>query len=147
MALRQEIDTRLKEAMKEKAADRVRALRQIKSELLKLETSGREFSERDETAMLKRLVKQHRESIEAFEKAGRTEQAAAERAELEVIRSFLPAEITGAELEALVREAIGETGAASPKEMGRVMKHVMARGLPVDGKAVSELARKLLSGA
>lgn len=144
MTLQTRIETLLKEAMKSREPIRVTTLRQIKSELLKLRTSGREYSEKDEKAMLKRLVKQHTESIEAFEKAGRTEQAEEERQEQVVIREFLPPEMSEAELGEIVKKAVQETGAASPRDMGKVMKHVLAAGIEADGRLLSGLVKQAL---
>lgn len=144
MSLQTDVEQQLKEAMKAKEAVRVKALRQIKSELLKLQTSGREYSEQDEKAMLKRLVKQHNESIEAFQGAGRAEQAEEERQELEIIQTFLPPQLSGAELEAAVKQAVSETGASSPKDMGKVMKHLKSAGVEADGREMSEMVKNVL---
>ena len=90
-----------------------------------------------------------RDSIEQFEKGGREDLAARERAEIEVLATYLPPPIGPAELERAVDDAIRETGASSPTDMGRAMKAAMARlaGAQVDGKAVSELVKRKLAGA
>ena len=95
------------------------------------------------------LVKQRRDSIEQFQKGGRQDLVDKETAEIAVLERYLPPPIDPAALERAVAEAIAETGAASPKDMGRVMKAAMARlsGQPVDGRVVNELVRKKLAGA
>ena len=144
MAIKETIEKQIKEAMLAKQAVRLKALRQIKSEILKLETSGKPYTDQDEMAMLKRLVKQHHESIEAFEKGNRPQQVAEEKEELTVIESFLPAQVSHEELERVVKKAIAETGATSAKDMGKVMKHLQAKGVAADGKTMSEIVKKAL---
>jgi uncharacterized protein YqeY len=94
------------------------------------------------------LVKQRRDSIEQFTKGGRQDLVDKETAEIAVLESYLPASADPAVVERAVAEAIAETGATSPKDLGRVMKAAMARlaGQNVDGKAVNELARRKLGG-
>ena len=145
MSIKDLVMEQLKEAMKSRDSVRMNALRQIKSEVLKLETSGKPFTEKDVRATLKRLVNQHHESIVAFQKGGRNEKAEEEAAELKVIESFLPPPVSAQELEKLVKEAIDSLGASSPKDMGRVMKHLTSGDLEADGKVLSELVRKSLS--
>jgi uncharacterized protein YqeY len=95
------------------------------------------------------LVKQRRDSIEQFQKGGRQDLVDKETAEIAVLEQYLPPPIDPAALERAVADAIAETGAASPKDMGRVMKAAMARlgGQTVDGRLVNELVRKKLAGA
>jgi uncharacterized protein len=94
-------------------------------------------------------VKQRRDSIEQFEKGGRPDLVEKEAAEITVLESYLPAAADPAAVERAVAEAIIETGAATAKDMGKVMKATLARlaGQTVDGKVVNELVRKKLSGA
>jgi hypothetical protein len=94
------------------------------------------------------LVRQRRESIEQFRKGGRTDLVEKETREIKVLETYLPPAMDEAELDALVQTAISETGATSPKDMGRVMKDLMPRlaGRGVDGKAVNELVRRKLGG-
>jgi uncharacterized protein YqeY len=91
-------------------------------------------------------VKQRRDSIDQFLKGGRKDLADKEAAEIGVLESYLPAAVDPATIERAVAEAIAETGAAGPKDMGRVMKAVMSRlaGQTVDGKAVNDLVRRKL---
>jgi uncharacterized protein YqeY len=95
------------------------------------------------------LIKQRRDSFEQFTAAGRTDLAQKEQAEIGVLETYLPPPMDEAELDRIVTDAIREAGASSPKDMGRVMKSVMAKlaGAPVDGKVVSELVKRRLAGA
>jgi hypothetical protein len=93
------------------------------------------------------MVKKQRESIELFLKGNRPELAEKERAEIAVLSAYLPEGLTGVEIESLAREAIASAGAKSPSDMGRVMKELMPRVAGrADGKLVSEVVRRLLSG-
>ena len=95
--------------------------------------------------VLKRQIKMRRDSIEAFDKGGRAELAAKEKAQLEVIASYLPAQLDEAAVEAAVRKAINETGAAGPKDMGKVMSAVRAAlGDRAEGRVVSAVAQRVL---
>jgi hypothetical protein len=134
-------------AMKSRAEARLSALRMIKAALMKLKVdSPKPLDEAAEMQVLKSLVKQRIEAAEAFRKAGREEQAAKEEAERALIESYLPAAASEEEMDAAVAEALAETGAASPKQMGMVMKAVQARlaGKTVDGKALSDKVRSRL---
>ena len=99
--------------------------------------------------MVSSLVKQRRDSIEQFQKGGRQDLVDKETAEIAVLEEYLPPAADPAVVERAVAEAIAETGAASSKDMGRVMKAAMARlaGQTVDGRVVNELVRKKLAGA
>ncbi len=145
MSIQDQVAEALKEAMKEKAAVRLAALRFIKAELMKLRTTGKDFTEEDEKAVLRRLVKQHKESLEALDKAGRSDDVREERERLAVVESFLPQQVTGSALEALVDQAIEAVGAASPRDMGRVMKHIKAEGVEADGRTLSEMVKTKLA--
>ena len=134
-------------AMKSRAEARLSALRMIKAALMKLKVdSPKPLDEAAEMQVLKSLVKQRIEAAEAFRKAGREEQAAKEEAERALIESYLPAAASEEEMDAAVAEAMAETGAASPKQMGIVMKAVQAKlaGKTVDGKALSDKVRSRL---
>ena len=126
-----------------KAGDRERAgaLRLIVSELQKAEKEGPS----DAVAVLQRERKRRVEAAEAYEKAGRDDLAAGERREVDLIDPYLPAQLEDAELESLVDEAVGETGASSPKDMGQVMSAVMPKVAGrADGKRVSAVVRERL---
>jgi uncharacterized protein YqeY len=134
-------------AAKAKDRERLAALRLLLDALNKEAKEARgELDEQREVAVLKRERKRRAEAAEAYRKGGRDEPAAAEEAEAEMIAQYLPAEISDDELEGLVADALSETGAASQKEMGKVMSAVMAKaGGRADGKRVSELVRSKLS--
>ena len=134
-------------AMKSRDEARLSALRMIKAALMKQKVdSPKPVDEAAEMQVLKLLVKQRIEAAEAFRKAGRAEQAEKEEAERALIESYLPAAATEQEVEAAVAEALAETGATSPKQMGLVMKAAQARlaGKTVDGKALSDKVRSRL---
>jgi uncharacterized protein YqeY len=100
----------------------------------------------DAVAVMKRLVKSREDSVEQFTKAGYADRAAAEQAEILVLKEFLPAMLEGVQLENAVREAIAQTGAQSKKDMGAVMKALQAKhGAAFDGKAASQVVNSLLS--
>ena len=129
-------------AMKAGDRNRVTALRLVLSELQKDAKEGGG----DELAVLRRERKRRRESEQAYREAGRDELAAGEAYEAETIESYLPAELPDDELDALVAAAVAETGASSPRDMGRVMKQVMAAaGGRADGKRVSSKVKEALS--
>ena len=97
--------------------------------------------------VLATMVKQRRESIELFERGGRSDLAGKETAEIDVLEAYLPKPLTDAEVESLVREAIAAAGAKSPADMGRVMKELMPKVAGrADGKTVNEIVRRLLAG-
>ena len=130
-------------AMKAGEKDRVGALRLVLSELQKAQKDG--FG--DETAVLRRERKRRLEAAEQFRGGGRPELADQEESEARIIEGYLPAELDDAELDAMIQAAITETGASGPKDMGQVMKAVMARaGGRADGKRASARVREALQG-
>jgi len=134
-------------AMKSRDEARLSALRMMKAALMKQKVdSPKPVDQAAEMQLLKTLIKQRTEAAEAFRKAGRAEQAEKEEAERALIESYLPAAATEQEVEAAVAEALAETGATSPKQMGLVMKAAQARlaGKTVDGKALSDKVRSRL---
>jgi uncharacterized protein YqeY len=144
MTLADRVKQDLTSAMKAGEKDRVGALRLVLSELQKAEKEG---GSSDEVAVLRRERKRRHESAAAFRDGGRPELAQAEEAEAEVIAGYLPAELSDDELRAIVADAVAETGASSPKDMGQVMKAAMPRVAGrADGKRVSALAQEALRG-
>jgi uncharacterized protein len=128
-------------AMKAGEKDRVGALRLVLSELQKAEKEGSS----DELAVLRRERKRRLEAAEQFRGGGRPELAEQEEAEAKLIEGYLPAEIDDSELDAIIAAAIAETGASDPKDMGQVMKVVMAKaGGRADGKRASARVREAL---
>lgn len=134
MTVAEQLKTDLTAAMKAGEKDRVGALRLILSELQKDAKEGNG----DELAVLRRERKRRLDAAAQFRDGGRTELAVQEEGEAELIAGYLPAELGDAELDAIVADAIAETGAQSPKDMGAVMKAAMARVAGrADGKRVS----------
>jgi uncharacterized protein len=142
LAIAEQIKSDVATAMKAGDRERVGALRLVLSELQKGEKGG----DGDEQAILRRERKRRRESETAYRDAGRDDLAATEAYEAGVIEQYLPPQIGDDELDALVRQAIADTGAAGPRDMGRVIKQVMAAaGGRADGKKVSSKAKELLN--
>jgi len=147
MGLVEDVSEGMKKAMKAKDAPRVAALRGIRAAFLNEMKKDGADSLADEVCIgvLRRLEKQRRESIEAFEGAGRTEQAEAENAELAVIQEFVPSLADEATTRGWVAEAIEASGASGPKEMGKVMGALMkAHKGDVDGGLAQTIAKELL---
>jgi uncharacterized protein len=141
MTLSDRVKQDLTSAMKAGEKDRVSTLRLVLSELQKAAKEGGD----DEVAVMRRERKRRNESAGAFREGGRPELAEAEEAEAEIIAGYLPAELSDEELRGIVAEAVTETGASSPKDMGQVMKAAMPRvGGRADGKRVSALAQEAL---
>jgi uncharacterized protein YqeY len=141
MTLADRVKQDLTSAMKAGEKDRVGALRLVLSELQKDAKEGAG----DELAVLRRERKRRHESAAAFRSGGHADRAAAEEAEAEIIETYLPAELSDEELRAIVSDAVAETSAASPKDMGQVMKAAMPRVAGrADGKRVSALAQEAL---
>jgi uncharacterized protein YqeY len=123
MSLKEKIISDLTSAMKSKDAERLSTLRMVKANLMNRQIEkGGELTDEEVTKALQSLVKQRRDSIEQYEKAGRDELAAKEAAEISHIEAYLPQAATPEEIAAAVEAAVGETGASSMKEMGLVMK-------------------------
>ena len=168
MSLKQRLDEDLKKAMKARDAAALSALRLLKTEITKkeieLEAAAREGPPADgagakapalrvlDDAEIQRLIekalKQRGESAEQFRKGGRPELADQEDREAAFLKGYLPARLSDQELDALVAQAVAETGATSPRDIGNAMKAAMAKVAGrADGKAVSELVKKKLSAA
>ena len=148
MNLSEQIVSDLTAAMKAQDAQRTSTLRMVKAAMMnrKIE-QGSELSDDDVQKLLRSLVKQRRDSIEQYEKAGRQELVDKEAAEITVIEAYLPQAASADEIEAAVGAAIAETDATSMKDMGKVMKAVQAAlaGKNADGKQVSEIVKAKLS--
>jgi uncharacterized protein YqeY len=134
--------------MKAKEAVRLSVLRMMKAAVRNKEIELRgELEDGQVVQVLLSLVKQRKDSIEQFTRGGRIDLADKETAEIKVIEEYLPAAVTDGEIEAAVQEAVLETGAASLKDMGKVMKACMSRfaGRPVDGNKVNRVVKSRLS--
>jgi uncharacterized protein len=143
MSVSDRIQNDIKTAMKERDKARLGALRMLGAALknASLET-GEPLSGEEETAILRRQLKQREESAESFRKAGREEKANAESAEAEIVREYLPQALSEEELNAIVERAVSETGAEGMKDMGRAMGRAMElSGGRADGKELSALVR------
>jgi len=150
LALVDELTASIAEAMRSKDTLRLSTLRMLKAALMNREAERqRGLDPAESLQVVSQLVKQRKDSIEQFTNGGRPELAAKEEAELRVLETYLPAAADPAAVEQAVVDAIQETGATSPKDMGRVMKAAMARlaGQTVDGKTVNELVRRKLTGS
>jgi uncharacterized protein YqeY len=149
MTLTEQITRDITEAMKARDQARLSALRMAKAALMNGEVAkGRALDDAEAQQVVASLLKQRRDSIEQFGKAGRQDLVDKETAEVTVLERYAPPSASAAELEQAVTAAIAETGATTPKDMGRVMKAVMSAlgGKSIDGKAVNELVRKKLAG-
>ncbi|HZI59339.1 MAG TPA: GatB/YqeY domain-containing protein [Pyrinomonadaceae bacterium] len=148
MSLSEQIVSDLTAAMKAQDTQRTSTLRMVKAAMMnrKIE-KGSDLTDDDVQKLLRSLVKQRRDSIEQYEKAGRQELVDKETAEVAVIETYLPQGASAAEIEAAVNAAITETGATSMKDMGKVMKATQAAlaGKNADGKQVSEIVKSKLS--
>src|SRR5680860_49295 len=142
------LDGDMKDAMR--AGDKLRldAIRRARSALKNAEIEARgPLGDDAAVKVLRGIVKQHKESIEQFRTGGRTDLVEQEEKEMSVLEGYLPAQMDAAALEPIVAEAIASEGAASPADMGRVMKVVMSRvGGTADGKEVRAIAQRLLGG-
>jgi len=150
MSLKDKITADITTAMRAKDANRLSVLRMAKAALMNEENKrGADYKLTDDETMrvINTLVKQRKDSIDQFEKAGRTELADKEKVELTVLEDYLPQTASKEEIEQAVADAIEETGATSMKDMGAVMKAAQAKlaGKSIDGKLVSETVRKELS--
>lgn len=148
MSLKDTIISDLTAAMKAKDADKLSTLRMVKANLTNRQIEkGGELTDDEVAKALQSLVKQRRDSIESYEKAGRPELAAKEAAEIAHIEVYLPQAATAEEIAAAVDAAIAETGASSMKDMGLVMKATLANlaGRSADGRVVSETVKAKLA--
>jgi uncharacterized protein len=149
VALVDEVSASIADAMRKHEAVRLSTLRMLKAALMNREIErGHALDDSESLQVVASLVKQRKDSIDQFTKGGRPELADKEQSEIHVLETYLPAAADPAAVEQAVADAIQETGATSPKDMGRVMKAAMARlaGKTVDGKIVSEFVRQRLAG-
>ena len=147
MTLIERISSDIAQAMRGREQTRLGALRMAKAALMNGEVQrGRTLEDTEAQQIIAVLIKQRRDSIEQFTKGGRTDLADKEAAEITVLEAYVPPPLGAAEIDAAVDAAIAETGAASAKDLGRVMKVVMNRfaGRTVDGKAINEAVRRKL---
>jgi len=149
MTLSEKIVSDLTASMKAQDAPRTSTLRMVKAAMMNRQIEkGGELDDEEVSKLLRSLVKQRRDSIEQYEKAGRQELVDKESAEIEVIETYLPKAATREEIEAVVISAIASTEATSMKDMGKVMKAAQAglAGKNADGRVVSEMVKSKLGG-
>ncbi len=150
MTLEERVNEALKEAMKTQNEAAKRTIRSIKAGILNLKTdgSGQPITPERELALLQKMVKQRNDSLEIFRAQGREDLAKPEEEELAILKTFMPAMLEGAELEAAVQAIITRVGATSPKDMGKVMG-VATKALAgkAEGRLISETVKRLLAGA
>jgi uncharacterized protein YqeY len=142
------IESAMRDAMRAGDAQRTQTLRMVMAAAHNVKIArGRDLTDEDVLDVVTKQVKQRRESIVMFRDGGREERAAAEEAEAAILAEFLPQQLTEAEIEALVRHTIAESGASAPGDMGRVMGLLapQTKGR-ADGRTVSEVVRRLLAG-
>ena len=147
MLLRDKVNGDIAAAMKSKDTTRLSALRMLKAAIMnKGIENSHDLEDAEVLQVVSSLVKQRRDSIEQFSKAGRTDLVDKETAEIAVLEQYLPPAASAADIDKAVDEAIAETGAASVKDMGKVMKAVMPRlaGKNADGRAINEAVRRKL---
>ena len=147
MTLLERLAQELKAAMLARDAERLSTLRLLKSAIgyAQIERQTEALSDPEVITLIQKEIKKRRDAIEQYERGARPELASREKQEIGVLESFLPNPLSAEELEQLVRAAIQETGAASKKQMGQVVKAVQAKAAGrAAGKAISELVGKLL---
>lgn len=149
MSLEEKVMAKMKDAMKTKNEPLLRALRSIKAEIIKAKTdpgAGGNIDEATELKFLTKMVKQRKEAAEIFEQQGRTDLAAKEKEEIDVIQDFLPKPLSEEELREKIKSIIDESGASSPADMGKVMglatKELAGKA---DGKIISNIVKEILS--
>ena len=144
--LTEQIRADLTESMKARTADRTSTLRMLQAAIKNQQIeAGHELSDDEALAVIRKGIKQRQDSVEQFTKGNRPELAAKEQSEIEILKAYMPPELSEAELESGVREIISTTGAQSKKDMGKVMKEATARYKGrADGKKIQEIVGRLL---
>src|SRR5438445_3667616 len=144
--LTEQIRADLTESMKARSAGRTSTLRMLQAALKNEQINlGHELSDEEAMSVVRKSIKQRQDSIEQFTKGNRPELAAKEKTEMEILKAYMPPELSDSELEGGVREIIASTGAQSKKDMGKVMKEATARYKGrADGKKIQEIVARLL---
>ena len=149
MALKEKLQSDLTQSMRDRNELRSGTIRMVLTAIKNEEVSGkeaRELSDAEVITVLSREAKKRREAAEAFEQAGAKERADLEKAEGEIIATYLPAQLSESEIKDLINAAIAETGASGPQQMGLVMKSIQSRIVgKADGEKVASIARSILS--
>jgi uncharacterized protein YqeY len=155
MSIKKQLDADMKQAMKAREQGRVSCIRMLKAKLLDREVALRskhgtdyQIADDEAVAVIAGYAKQRRDSIDSYRQGGRDDLVAAEEAELEIVKQYLPQQLSTEDLRGLIAGAITEAGAQSIKDLGAVMKLVMPKTKGVaDGKVVNQLVREMLSPA
>ena len=149
MSLEQRVMVDLKAAMLARDDKALRGLRAIKAAILLAKTSegaGGELNESDEIKLLQKLVKQRKDSLEIYQQQKRNDLAQKEEEEIEIIEKFLPGQLSAEELRLEIKKIIGETGASSPGDMGKVMGAATKKlAGKADGKTISAIVKEMLN--
>jgi uncharacterized protein YqeY len=150
MSLQTQVDADIKDAMRAKEAAKLGVLRMLKSALMNAAIekagAGTQLDDAEASAVIRKEVKKRQDSIESFEKAGRTELADKEKAEIETLSAYLPKALSSDEVATLVRESIAEAGATTKQQMGAAMKIANAKAAGrIDGKTLSAEVQKQLA--
>ncbi len=146
--LEEKIFNDYKEAMKAKDSLRSSVISFLRAEMINLATSKKKnvLDDPEVISVVKKQIKQRRDSIEQFTKGGRLEMAQKEEREMEILKIYLPPEVSPEEIKKIIEEVVGANGASGIKDMGKVMKEVNAKiGPQADGKLISDLVREKLS--
>ena len=138
------INSELVTAMKAKDAARLSTLRMVKSKILYVDARG-DLPDTEITKIIKKYSKELKESIAEFKNVGKAEEVSQHEAELKIVEEYLPPELSPEEAKKIVQEVIASTGASSTKDMGKVMKEVLAKSPGIDGKVVSQFVREILN--
>ena len=148
MSLKEQLTADMKEAMKNKEKDRLAVIRMVRGAIRQQEIDGqKELGEEDVIAVISKEVKMRRYSIDEFQKGGREDLVEKTQAEIDVLMPYLPAQLSEDEVRELVKAAVEQTGAASPKDMGKVMGVLMPKVKGrADGKMVNTIVKSFLQG-
>lgn len=144
--LTEKIRTDLTEAMKAQEKERLSTIRMLQSAMKNEQiNAGHELSDEEAMSVIRKAVKQRQDSVEQYTKGNRPELAAKEQSEIEILKAYLPPELSDADLENAITEIVASTGAQSKKDMGKVMKEATARFKGrADGKKIQEIVGRLL---
>ena len=148
MSLKEQLTVDMKEAMKNKEKERLAVIRMVRGAIRQQEIDGqKELGEEDVIAVISKEVKMRRDSIEEFQKGGREDLVEKTQAEIDVLLPYLPAQLSEDEVRELVKAAVEQTGAATPKDMGKVMGVLMPKVKGrADGKMVNTIVKSFLQG-
>ena len=148
MSLKEQLTADMKEAMKNKEKERLAVIRMVRGAIRQQEIDGqKELGEEDVIAVISKEVKMRRDSIEEFQKGGREDLVEKTQAEIDVLLPYLPAQLSEDEVRELVKAAVEQTGAATPKDMGKVMGVLMPKVKGrTDGKMVNTIVKSFLQG-